>query len=33
MLFAARSLGYNVVLYDGSFHDWEHRDYPTETGK
>ena len=33
MLFAARTLGYNVVLYDGSFHDWEHRDLPTETGK
>jgi thiosulfate/3-mercaptopyruvate sulfurtransferase len=33
MLFAARSLGYNIVLYDGSFHDWEQRDYPTETGK
>ncbi len=33
MLFAARTLGYNVVLYDGSFHDWEKRDLPVEGAK
>jgi thiosulfate/3-mercaptopyruvate sulfurtransferase len=26
MLFAARSLGHNVLLYDGSFEDWSRRD-------
>ena len=32
MLFAARSLGYKVLLYDGSFEDWSaHKDYPVET--
>ena len=30
MLFAARSLGYKVVLYDGSFEDWSKRDLPVE---
>jgi thiosulfate/3-mercaptopyruvate sulfurtransferase len=30
VLFAARTLGYNVLLYDGSFHDWEKRDLPVE---
>jgi len=34
MLFAARSLGYNVRLYDGSFEDWSrfHPGYPVATG-
>lgn len=33
MLFAARSLGYKVLLYDGSFEDWSaHAGYPVETG-
>jgi thiosulfate/3-mercaptopyruvate sulfurtransferase len=32
MLFAARSLGYKVLLYDGSFEDWSARaDGPVET--
>jgi thiosulfate/3-mercaptopyruvate sulfurtransferase len=31
-LFAARLLGYPVMLYDGSFEDWSrHADYPVET--
>lgn len=31
MLFAARTLGYTVLLYDGSFEDWSrHADYPVE---
>lgn len=30
MLFAARSLGYRVVLYDGSFEDWSKRDLPVD---
>jgi thiosulfate/3-mercaptopyruvate sulfurtransferase len=30
MLFAARTLGYKVMLYDGSFHDWERTDLPVE---
>ncbi|MEO8277509.1 MAG: rhodanese-like domain-containing protein [Thermoanaerobaculia bacterium] len=31
MLFAARTLGYDVRLYDGSFQDWSrHADYPVE---
>ena len=30
-LFAARLLGYNVKLYDGSFEDWSaHADFPVE---
>ncbi len=30
-LFAARTLGYKVLLYDGSFEDWSrHADYPVE---
>ena len=33
MLFAARSLGHKVLLYDGSFEDWSaHEGYPVETG-
>ncbi len=33
MLFAARSLGHKVLLYDGSFEDWSaHTGYPVETG-
>ncbi len=32
ILFAARSLGYSVLLYDGSFEDWStHGNYPVET--
>jgi thiosulfate/3-mercaptopyruvate sulfurtransferase len=31
MLFAARSLGHPILLYDGSFEDWSrHADYPVE---
>jgi thiosulfate/3-mercaptopyruvate sulfurtransferase len=30
-LFAARTLGYKVMLYDGSFEDWSKRDLPVET--
>lgn len=31
VLFAARSLGHKVLLYDGSFQDWSrHKDYPVE---
>ncbi len=30
MLFAARSLGFKVLLYDGSFEDWALRDWPVE---
>ena len=30
MLFAARTPGYRVVLYDGSFADWVHHDLPVE---
>ena len=26
LLFAARTLGYRVLLYDGSFEDWSRRD-------
>jgi len=29
-LFAARTLGYNVLLYDGSFEDWAKRGYPLD---
>ncbi|HEU4629791.1 MAG TPA: rhodanese-like domain-containing protein [Gemmatimonadaceae bacterium] len=33
VLFAARTLGHPVLLYDGSFEDWSaRRDYPVETG-
>ena len=28
--FAARTLGFNVVMYDGSFEDWSRRDLPVE---
>jgi thiosulfate/3-mercaptopyruvate sulfurtransferase len=31
MLFAARSLGHKVLLYDGSFEDWSARNLPVET--
>ncbi len=31
MLFAARTLGHEVRLYDGSFEDWSrHTEYPVE---
>ena len=30
IVFAARMLGYKVLLYDGSFHDWEKYDLPVE---
>jgi thiosulfate/3-mercaptopyruvate sulfurtransferase len=30
MLFAARTLGYRVVLYDGSFEDWSRRNLPVD---
>jgi 3-mercaptopyruvate sulfurtransferase SseA len=31
MLFAARTLGFKVLLYDGSFEDWSRRpDFPLE---
>jgi thiosulfate/3-mercaptopyruvate sulfurtransferase len=30
MLFAARTLGFNVLLYDGSFTEWEKHDLPVE---
>ena len=30
VLFAARTLGYNALLYDGSFEDWVRRDYPID---
>lgn len=33
MLFAARSLGHKVLLYDGSFEDWSAHDYPVETAR
>ncbi|HET9369757.1 MAG TPA: rhodanese-like domain-containing protein [Vicinamibacterales bacterium] len=33
MLFAARSLGYPVLLYDGSFEDWSRRNLPVTTVK
>ena len=29
-LFAARTLGYSVMLYDGSFEDWSRRDLPVD---
>lgn len=33
-LFAARTLGHPVLLYDGSFQDWSrHTEYPVESGK
>ena len=31
MLFAARTLGHKVLLYDGSFEDWSARDGAVET--
>lgn len=31
VVFAARSLGYDASLYDGSFQDWSHRKLPVET--
>ena len=30
VLFAARTLGYKVMLYDGSFEDWSRRDLPVD---
>lgn len=34
MLFAARTLGHPVLLYDGSYQDWSRRtEYPVETSK
>jgi thiosulfate/3-mercaptopyruvate sulfurtransferase len=33
MLFAARTLGYRVILYDGSFEDWSRRDLPVDNPK
>jgi thiosulfate/3-mercaptopyruvate sulfurtransferase len=33
MLFAARTLGHEVTLYDGAFQDWAQRDLPVETGR
>lgn len=30
ILFAARTLGYDAMLYDGSFEDWSKRDLPVE---
>jgi thiosulfate/3-mercaptopyruvate sulfurtransferase len=30
MLFAARTVGHNVLLYDGSFEDWNNRNLPLE---
>lgn len=30
MLFAARTLGHNVLLYDGSFTEWQKKDLPVE---
>ena len=32
VLFAARTLGYDVKLYDGAFQDWAQRDLPVEKG-
>jgi thiosulfate/3-mercaptopyruvate sulfurtransferase len=29
-LFAARTLGFNVLLYDGSFEDWSRKDLPVD---
>jgi thiosulfate/3-mercaptopyruvate sulfurtransferase len=31
MLFAARSIGFPVLLYDGSFEDWAKRNWPVDT--
>jgi len=33
MLFAARTIGHNVLLYDGSFEDWNNRNLPLEIPK
>ncbi|MGE4064778.1 MAG: sulfurtransferase [Rhodospirillaceae bacterium] len=30
VIFAARTLGYDAVLYDGSFEDWSRKDLPVE---
>ncbi len=30
MLFAARTLGYKALPYDGSFKDWSRRDLPVD---
>ena len=31
VVFAARTLGIDAVLYDGSFEDWARRELPVET--
>jgi len=33
MLFAARTVGHRVLLYDGSFEDWARRDLPVEVSQ
>jgi thiosulfate/3-mercaptopyruvate sulfurtransferase len=33
VLFAARSLGYDIKLYDGSFQDWQLRKLPVESSR
>ena len=30
VLLAARTLGFKVLLYDGSFEDWSRKDYPVD---
>ena len=30
MLLAARTLGFKVMLYDGSFEEWSRKDYPVD---
>jgi thiosulfate/3-mercaptopyruvate sulfurtransferase len=30
VIFAARTLGYKVLLFDGSFEEWSRKDYPVE---
>jgi 3-mercaptopyruvate sulfurtransferase SseA len=32
VMFMARTLGYDVTLYDGAFQDWAGRGLPVETG-
>jgi len=32
VIFVARTLGYDVRFYDGSFQDWAARDLPVATG-
>ena len=33
IVYAARTLGYDVQLYDGSFHEWEMRKLPVESSR